>query len=181
MIGLTYRFVRDAENDVVEQNLLLATRRSGEAGESFKAKLHAYKQAAFGKDKALQRWTHLQRKLEKLDPVAPEYIETLDAAESSYDAMLKADQDMYAASEALVLSSLTENYGREHALELVDFLTEGDLRACTALIQSGELPADFIGYPGAQPKPSSTSPADSGQDESFSNTDSEPGTSKAGE
>lgn len=172
MIGLTYRLLRDSEDGPVEKHLVLSTRRRGEAGEAFKRRLAQFKDAVFEKDRAAQRWSALQARLASLPPEGDAFMATQEKADACYDLLRTTDAAMYAAAEELVRSSLAENYGAEGADALLDFMTEQDLRGCVALIQSGELPKDFFPYPGAQPKPSSTSPAASGQGASSSMPDS---------
>lgn len=179
MIGLTYRLLRDSDEGPVEKHLVLATRRRGDGGEAMKARMTEYKRQVFAKDRAAQRWQAMQARLACQAPDSDKFLETADLADQAYEGMRLADEAMYAAAEDLVRCSLVENYGAQGADELMDFLTELDLRGCVALIQSGELPKDFFPYPGDRQNESSTSPAGSGPDACSSSTDSAATISKA--
>jgi len=172
MIGLTYRLRRDSDDGPVEKSMVLATRRSGPAGDSFKQQMRDYKTEVFRKDRAAQRWQGLAARLNALGKSDARVAELQAQADQAYDEMRLADEGMYAAAEHLVRLSLAENYGREGADALLDFFTEGDLRACVSLIQCGELPSDFTPYPAEAPKPNSMSPAGSAPARRSSNMDS---------
>lgn len=172
MVGIPYRLLRDSEDGPVEKVLYLATRRTGEGGQAMKNAKREYYAHEFGCACAAKRF---QSADQAVLACAPE-DDRRAALENERDAQLeriRAEGDAATdAAERLVRLSLTENYGAAAAGEIVDQLTDRDVRAMVTVIETGELPPDFFGGSDRRPRPTTTSPSGGLPAESYSNADS---------
>jgi len=174
MIGIKYRIERDSEEGPVDKQLLLATSRYGAGGDAMRAAKKANRKAVFELLKASKRVALLDRRLAEMTAGDTEF----NILQAESDAALEAVQDNTEAAmehaRKLVCLSLTENYGRETAEELVGELTERDLQGCLETIETGEQPEDFFPKGDRLAKSSATSPSDESSTESLLNTASQP-------
>ena len=170
MIGIPYRLLRHGEDGPVDKMIYLATRRSGEAGAAMRKAKRDFQKHEFAGGKATLRF-----KAESLveNPNEEKIVKLLEEIQEAGE----AGND---AAEKLVLLSLTENYGKETATEILDLLTNRDIRTILSVLETGELPKDFFGSNGQPLKPTSTlPPGDSPREPSLA-TDTQSGKS-AGE
>lgn len=160
MIGIPYRIARDSDTDGrVDKVIFLATRRMGEAGKSLKDAKRAYYQAQHTCAKVALRYKAAEERLKALpgNDKGRAILET--RIEDSLDEMRVAGEAAVDAAERIVRLSLTENYGKEKACEILDGLLDKDLHGCVQAMEQGEQPADFFPSPAPQEKPISTLPS----------------------
>jgi len=160
MIGIPYRIMRDSDQEgLVEKTVYLATRRSGEAGESMRQSRRDFNKHNLAAAKAGKRLLSVDRRLENL----PADDERLDALENESEKLLGVIQEQsdkaQEAATKLVRLSLTEVYGtNEKAGEIMDMLSDKDVLGMVLAIESGEQPEDFFPSPDRRPRQTSTSP-----------------------
>jgi hypothetical protein len=149
MVGIPYRIVRHGEDGPVDKMIYLATRRTGEAGAAMKKAKRDFQKHELATAKAATRYAAAEAAESKDGERACKLLEEIhENGQAAND-----------AAEHLVLLSLTANYGREKAEEIIDELTTREIRAMLGVIETGELPKDFFDKPGQPPKPISTSPS----------------------
>ena len=172
MIGIPYRLLRTPDTGAVEKVVYLSTRRSGQAGESMKAARGQYRTAQRDLYKAAQRHRALARRVEQIDAGDDRLDQLTTDQEAAFDAISTAQGVADTAAENIVRLSLTANYGKEKAVEIMDLLTDDDFHDMVLTMQTGEQPDDFFPSPGQPGKPTSTSQPDASSIESSSSGDS---------
>ena|GEM_PF-2210509 len=182
MIGIPYRLVRQGDSEVPgpsEKVVYLATRRSGEAGESMKQAKRDFRKAQMATVKAAQNFRTLNKRIEEL-PADHEKLDALIAdREEASDEMLTHHGEGVDAAEKLVRLSLVQNYGADGAEDILNQCTEDDLEDMVVTIQTGEQPSDFMQRREAPERSTSTSQPDASPSGSSSSADSASSSSSA--
>ena len=159
MIGIPYRIARDSDSDGrVDKVIYLATRRMGEAGKALKDAKREYYKTQHACAKVALRYQAADARLKALPTNDKSRPAQELKIEEFLDSMRQAGEEAVDAAERVVRLSLTENYGKEKASEILDGLIDKDLHGCVQALEMGEQPKDF--FPSGDPlrKPTSTSP-----------------------
>jgi len=172
MLGIPYRLLRQAEDDgPVDKTLFLATRRSGEAGKSMRSAMREYRKHQMAMAKASQRYGTTEARIRKLGPDHEKLDGLIEKRDAQFDKLMDAEALALEAAENVVRLSLTENYGKDKALEAMDQLTDSDMHEMVVTIQTGEQPDDFFQSREDRERLSSTLPPGGSPSESSLSTD----------
>lgn len=176
MFGLPFRLLMHGDSGPADKVVYLRTQRSGDDGRKLREAKGVYRKAMFALARAGQRLTTLQRQLAELP--AGELAAVQEAADFVLAEIQGLEQAALEAGEKIVRLALRPNYG-DKLDEILDQLTDRDIRGMVGLIETGELPADFFESSARPPKPTTTSPSGAPPAEPCSATGTRRGRSKA--
>lgn len=172
MTGLRFRLVRDTPEGPVDKTLYLATRRTGEAGKAMREAKREFYRLEFACARAAQRYQAADARVRGLAPGDPGQEAAVEKRDALLDQIRETGENATDAAERMVRLSLTANYGADGANDLLDQLTDKEVRAMVSVIETGELPADFFGEGAARPRPTTISPSGATPPEPSSKPDS---------
>jgi hypothetical protein len=161
VIGIPFTVRRTGERGVDDAVIYLTSRRVGDVGREMRAALREYHDGLQAHGTASMRVAAVMAKAMKAeqDGVALDLAALLDEQERHVAAGAQASERAIQASARVARLALLANYGEQQADEIVDRLTDRELRAICETVELGAMPRDFFTSGDTQPKPSTTGPS----------------------
>jgi len=160
-IGLRYTIQQQSDTGTVTKEVFLPTWPNPAQREAFAKAKRAFRDATFGMQKAAQRYAAAKRKVSALDPATDAYDAAVDAQDVALEQLQHTEDAAYEKAESIVRMSLARNYSKAEVDGVLDAVSQRDLLGMVALINTGELPADF--FQPSEPPPSPTVTGGSGE------------------
>jgi len=143
MVGVAFQIMKAGK----PAKAYLSTRRSGAAGKKMKKLKRQFHKAEHAMSKASMCMYMAMERAEKLDASSDQYLEQLveldtQQTKASEDLLTLGEESLDAATK-LVECALRENHGPE-TTEIIDGLTDKQIKQCVAIIETGAEPEDFF-------------------------------------
>jgi hypothetical protein len=138
-----------------KETAYLSTRRSGEVGEKMTAAKAEHRRARNNVFKIAARVRSETMALPP-NPNEAQMDAALGRQEELLDLMSAATAEVKKLAVEIVGMSLAENHGPD-AVAILDCMTDKQVNDCVAIIETGDVPADFFPLSGTQQKQSSIS------------------------